>query len=97
MHAVFAANLDTGADLEPDAAVELADHYNRAGLTEPALIWTQRAAGLTSAPAEKRHLLRRALSLLDGAASTWPGWPAAGGRLGGAVHDGMGGWPPIPS
>ncbi|WP_308201151.1 LuxR C-terminal-related transcriptional regulator [Paractinoplanes maris] len=57
MHAAYASVLD---DTDP---VNRADHYARAGLTEPAFRWALRAADATTRPAEQLRLFRRALSL----------------------------------
>ncbi|WP_324291241.1 helix-turn-helix transcriptional regulator [Paractinoplanes pyxinae] len=70
MHAAYASALDE------TEAVDLADHYARAGMTEPAFRWALRAAGTASRPAEQLSLLRRALSLWAGVGD--PGVSQAG-------------------
>jgi DNA-binding CsgD family transcriptional regulator len=57
MHASYASVL---GDRDPAA---LADHYHRAGMTEPAFRWALRAADATTGPAERLRLCRRAASL----------------------------------
>ncbi|WP_433383507.1 LuxR C-terminal-related transcriptional regulator [Actinoplanes sp. CA-142083] len=63
LHVAFAEAL--AGSPERDTAVELADHYDRAGLTEPAYEWALRAAEATDGPAERVRLLRRALRLSE--------------------------------
>jgi DNA-binding CsgD family transcriptional regulator/tetratricopeptide (TPR) repeat protein len=65
LHTAFASDLDSGAELAPDEVAELADHYLRAGMIEPAYRWALRAAGMTTAAAERLRLLHRALSLSE--------------------------------
>ncbi len=57
MHASYASVLDDG---DP---TDLADHYHRAEMTEPAFRWALRAAEATTGAAERLRLYRRALSL----------------------------------
>jgi DNA-binding CsgD family transcriptional regulator len=57
IHASYASALD---DVDP---ADLADHYHRAGMTEPAFRWALRAADATVGAAERLRLYRRALSL----------------------------------
>ncbi|WP_433373868.1 LuxR C-terminal-related transcriptional regulator [Actinoplanes sp. CA-142083] len=62
MHARYAAALGDG---DP---TQLADHYDRAGMAEPAFRWAVRAAEVTAGAPERLRLLRRALAL----------WPVVG-------------------
>ena len=70
LHASFAAALDTGGELDADAVVDLADHYERAGMAEPAYRWALRAADVSAGAAEKLRLLRRALKLEESLADS---------------------------
>ncbi|GIF02425.1 helix-turn-helix transcriptional regulator [Paractinoplanes rishiriensis] len=59
MHASYASALHD----DPTDIADLADHYERAGMTEPAFRWALQAADATAGAAERLRLFRRALSL----------------------------------
>jgi DNA-binding CsgD family transcriptional regulator len=59
LHAGFAALLEA----DGDRVIDVADHYQRAGLVEPAYRWALRAAEASDGAAESLRLLRRAQTL----------------------------------